>query len=66
MNGYLKQIVENEPLDLYWFPLDIEEEIIKQAYIEYINDGVLDGFEDWWNSRNENKIERVFVEEIYV
>jgi hypothetical protein len=37
MNGYLKQIVDGELLELYWFPLDIEEEIIKQAYIEYIN-----------------------------
>jgi hypothetical protein len=66
MKGYLKQIVDGELQELYWFPLDIEEEIIKQAYVEYINDGAYNEFDEWWNERNSYKIERVFVEEIYV
>jgi hypothetical protein len=75
MEGYLIQLMGGDgdygdSIGLYWSRIPFDNEKIISSYKGFIKDDVLDEmevtFEEWWNEDNDNKIERVFVDEIYV
>jgi len=68
MKGYLIGIVGEDIDDIYLFPLPIEEEYVRTAYLNWDNkDNTFEEFEDYWNHFNpEVIIERVFITEIYI
>ena len=67
MNGYLKQIITDDYDSLYLFPVDIETEIVKTAFINYQEGGFEESFEEWWNTMNKHiQIERVWTDNIYI
>lgn len=69
MKGYLYNILGDGVEELYWSEKEIENEILKTAYLWFDEEYEVhdwEHFEEFWNSRNEIKIERVFLEEVYI
>lgn len=69
MDGYLYQIIGDEVEELYWSSKELNEGSLRDAYKEWEDSDnyEIDCFEDWWNIGTSNiKIERVFVEEIFI
>ena len=68
MQGYLYNILGDGIEELYWSPEEIDNKTIQVEYEIYISDVFSDeyGFEDWIKDRTNLKLERVFLEEIYV
>ena len=71
MKGYLYQFVDREDssLGLYWSEEEIPDYLLREAFRNWESDEYYDDmeFEEFWNiGTSEIKIERVFVEEIYV
>lgn len=65
----LIQILGDNIEELYNIPDNLEEELIKTAFISYMDDYncEIEGFDDYWNNMNPNhQIERVYVEEIII
>lgn len=73
MKGYLYNIkdkdFEDSSLGIYWSPEEIPEYLLKEALNNWESSEYYDDmeFEEFWNAgTSEIKIERVFLEEIYV
>jgi hypothetical protein len=71
MQGYLYNIniLSEEYEELYWSPIEINEDVLREEYRAFEIDIFSDekGFEEWWNEKNKNfYIERVFLDNIYV
>ena len=71
MKGYIYQIIEIDYELLYWSSKELNEEQLGDTYLTFIQsdeDVIASGFESYWNQNNDNKvkIERIFVNEIYV
>ena len=71
MNDVLKQLIDpmGDIIGLYRFSSDIEDEIIRTAYINYLKSEKVrfEDFEDFWNNQNEDvKVERFYIEEVNI
>ena len=71
MKGFLYQFTDREDssLGLYWSEKEIPEYLLKEAFRNWESSEYYDDmeFEEYWNSgTSEIKIERVFLEEVYV
>jgi hypothetical protein len=68
MKGFLIQVTGDRIEELYWTPVEIEEEIFGIAYLNFATEDSEEenDFEEWWNSKNVIQIERVFVTEILI
>lgn len=72
MKGYLYQFkdVDIDEEYLFWSEEEINSELLKTEYFLYLSDDRIDqdemDFEEWCKTNSNLKIERVFLEEIYV
>ena len=66
MKGYLYQLFGEGIEELYWFPIQISEDNIKEAYRQFEQSESDDFEEFWYENFPDLEMERVFVEEVYV
>lgn len=68
MTGYLYNVYRDGENELYWSEKELNSEKIRSEYIAFEEDIFSDenDFEEWWNNIYPIKIERIFLEEIYV
>jgi len=69
MKGYLYNIMGKGIEELYWSEKEIEEYLLKEAWKNWESSEYYDDmeFEEFWNiGTSQIKIERIYLEEIYV
>lgn len=67
MEGYLFNILSDGIEELYWSFNPIPEKQLKVAYRDFLNSDIdYDDFENYYNGIYSNKIERVYINEIYI